>query len=207
MRILIADDHPIFRDGLRLTVSTLFDVEQIYEVGALDGVMRVIQQEPALDLVILDLFFPGFDLQRDFPTIRKELVTTPIIVVSMTNNNADITTVLELGVNGFISKSVRPAVMKQSIVEVMEGERVVRLSSGAIASDQPDPASAQLPKLSRRQLQVLRLMSRGLSNKQIASELDISPNTVRIHVSALLAILGVTTRSAAAAIAATRGLS
>ena len=207
MQVLIADDHPIFRDGLRHTVNALFDVESVHEAGEFDEVWAIIEQTPSLDLVILDIFFPGFNIQTDFRKVRQKLTSTPIIAISMTNNHDDISQVMDQGANGFISKSVKPAIIKQAIREIMDGERIIRLASGAATSNQPDPASTQLPKLSGRQLQVLRLMSRGLSNKEIANELEISPNTVRIHVSALLGILGVSTRSAAAAFAARRGLS
>ncbi len=205
MRVLIADDHPIFREGLRHMVSGLLDVEKIYEAGDMTGVQTILQKCPALDLVILDIFFPGFNVKRDFKALRQTLAMTPILTVSMTSNMDDINAILDLGANGFVSKSVKPDVLKQAILDIMQGERVVRLATNTM-SGVTDARNRRLEKLSGRQLQVLKAIAKGQSNKEIARTLDISPNTVRIHVSALLKSLGVSTRSAAASFAAARGL-
>lgn len=209
MHILIADDHPIFREGLRHLVGGLFAVETIVEAGDMTEVQNILAQNDGLDLVILDIFFPGFNVRRDFKALRRKLAMTPIIAVSMTSNMEDINAIVDHGANGFISKSVKPDVMKQAILDIMQGERIVRLATGAITiageSNGEQNLDERLRKLSKRQLQVLKGIAEGKTNKEIAITLEISHNTVRIHVSALLKALEVSTRSAAASFAAARG--
>ena len=113
----------------------------------------MLKQAPALDLVILDIFFPGFDIKRDFKGLRATLAMTPILAVSMTSNMDDINAILDLGANGFISKSVKPDILKQAILEIMQGERIVRLATNTMVSVVGNSAR-RLEKLSGRQIQV-----------------------------------------------------
>ncbi|MEO0424998.1 MAG: response regulator transcription factor [Pseudomonadota bacterium] len=208
MRALVADDHPMFREGICLMLSRLYTDATIDQAGDMSGVGEHLRASDALDLLTIDLFFPGFDYRKDLRALRQQLPLTPIIVISMLQDDGEIRDIMGMGINGFVSKAVRPENISAAIVEVMEGETVVLKSSTRVAS-QPQPAPGEDPfaSLSARQLDVLRLIARGQSNKEIARELGLSPYTVRIHVSAMLKALGLSSRSAAASYAASRGFS
>jgi len=206
MKILLVDDHPVFRSGMALTLMSLFDGAEIVEAGDITRVNAFLEAaETPPDLLVLDLLFPGFDARANFPALRRRLPVTPIIVVSMIHDGELINHLMRVGANGFVSKAAPPAELSSAILAVMEGETVVRHAAGpvcrAIAAD-GDP----LTGLSPRQIDILRCIARGLSNKEIARDLFISPYTVRIHVSAALRALGLTNRSALASYAASRGL-
>ena len=203
MKILLVDDHPVFRNGMMTMLGNLFENAEIVEAGDASILNREVSADPTPDLVLLDLIFPGFDAPRDFPGLRRALPLTPIVVVSMVSENALIDDVMSAGANGFVSKSARPDDISAAFLAIMDGESVI-LRASHEASPVPVGEDA-LSLLTGRQIEVLRYISQGMSNKEIARELDISPFTVRIHVSALLKSLGVATRSAAASYAASRG--
>lgn len=182
----------------------LFTGAEIVEVGDHAGLTRSIAEGDIPDLILLDLLFPGFDAVRDFAGLRRSLPVTPIVAVSMVHDNRMIDAVMESGANGFVTKTARPDDIAAALNAVMDGETVVlRASGGVPLSSQEDGLEA----LTNRQLDVLRFMAQGLSNKEIARELEISPYTVRIHVSAVLRTLSLPSRAAAASFAASRGFS
>jgi len=203
--VLVADDHPVFRGGLRSIIDKVFDRPEIVEAGDMAGVRRALDDGAPPDMLVLDVYFPGFEVERDLPKLRQELALTPIAIVSMLSDREMVKRIMAMGINGFVSKSVPPDAMAEALRAIADGEVLVRQSIGPQINEaaDADPFTA----LSPRQMDVLTLVCRGLSNKEIARELDISPYTVRLHVSAMMAALKVSSRSAAAAFGSSRGIS
>ncbi|MGO1119111.1 response regulator transcription factor [Rhodovibrionaceae bacterium A322] len=201
-RIIIADDHPLFRDGLRRIVQRTLG-GQIMEVGTAAALRQAAGQKPAPSLMLLDLVFPGFDGAQTVAELRREFPATALIVISMTDDKSIADEVMAAGANGYISKSVTTEQMARSIAAVMQGDLVLTLESAADQENTPPPAIAAL---SPRLVEVLVHLGQGKTNKEIARDLDISPFTVRAHISALFKSLGVSTRAAAAAVAVANDL-
>ena len=206
MRIILADDHPLYRSGMKLLLEGLFPQAKVDEAGDADALNAQTLLSPKPDLIISDLLFPGFDYMRDLKRLRQTFALCPIIAVSMLNDPIEIDQIMGLGLNGFVSKSVPSGQMLNAIENVMQGHIEVRISEVTLAPDQSMLQKPPLEELTPRQIEILKLLRHGLSNKEIARELDLSPFTVRSHVSALMKNLGVSNRAAASAIAASYGL-
>ncbi|WP_417832281.1 LuxR C-terminal-related transcriptional regulator [Terasakiella sp.] len=194
MRVLIADDHPMFRSGICGLIERAFDGVQCTQVGEGTALMKALEQP--YDLAILDLFLPNFDYKKDLPDIRQSCPLVPLVIVSMLDRKGDIQQIMDMGVNGFVSKSLDPQDISAHIQDVWAGERV--LAMGEFLIDVDTEERKILSNLPPRQREVLDLLSQGMSNKEIARVLDLSPFTVRSHISALMRALNVNSRTAAA---------
>jgi DNA-binding NarL/FixJ family response regulator len=203
-RIIVADDHPIFREGLSRLITKAIDGANILETDHFEGVLKL-AADAAPDLFVLDLNFPGFSAAVSIDLLRTSYPTSAIVIVSMQDDPQTIEKTLSMNVDGFISKAIDPVKIGQAIASILDGDIVIIGPQDAERLPK-NGAQSVVAKLPARQRDVLRLVVAGQTNKEIARALSLSPFTVRSHVSALLKNLEQSTRSGAAAVGREAGL-
>lgn len=206
MKVLIADDHALFREGLRQLLRQLGDNMTILQAQNYKETLTLAAAHPDLDLMLVDLRMPDQDSMVALDTLIHQTEAVPVVVLSASEDPADIQQVLDAGVMGYIPKSEPGDVMLSAIRLVLSGNVYVPpalVKAAGIEMPNPDPL---LSKLTARQLEVLGLILKGKSNKEIARELDLSDATVKVHVSAIFKALHVNNRTQAALVAEKLGL-
>ena len=192
-RLLIADDHPLFRGALREAVTGLFREVDIAEAGTFEEVTDLAERGGDVDLILLDLSMPGVRGFSGLMYLRAQYPSLPVVVVSANDDPAVIRRCMEFGASGFIPKTLGIDVLRQAVTRVLQGE--VWTPPDVDLARQSDAESAamiaRLATLTPQQVRVLMMLSGGLLNKQIAYELGVSEATVKAHVSAILQKLGV----------------
>ncbi len=204
-KILIADDHPLFREAITNVIQTGFPEAETLETEDLETALSLAQTHDDLDLVLLDLNMPGMNGLNGLISLRNEAPTIPVVIVSAEDDKQIVLQAITCGAVGFISKSSPRAQMTEALEQILQGN--VYLPSDIIRqsdqdsnrrnrrnSEHPQIAPELLSSLTRRQLLVLERMAKGESNKQIAYNLHIAETTVKAHVSAILRKLGVHNR-------------
>lgn len=203
-RLLIADDHPLFRGALREAVSGLLERVEIAEAGTFDDVVAFLESHADVDLVLLDLAMPGTRGFSGLMYLRAQYPSVPVVVVSANDEPATIRRCMEFGASGFIPKTLGVDEMRAAISRILGGgvwtPPDVDLSTGSDA--EAAELMARMATLTPQQVRVLMMLSEGLLNKQIAFQLGVSEATVKAHVSAILQKLGVESRTQAVIAAA-----
>lgn len=204
LKLLVIEDHALVREGMAQVLRQL-DVEvMVYEAGECDAGLAIIENESDLDMVLLDLALPGLDGFGCLPLFRSRYPAVPIVIVSAYDDAHTINRVFKHGASGFVPKSYGTEKLLAALREVLAGNiyRPEHSMSLDIGSDLPPlPVSTEVDPaefgLTDRQAEVLALITRGRSNRDIAAELGLSEGTVKIHITAIFKALGVSSRTQA----------
>lgn len=207
MKFLICDDHALFRDGLRFVARGLAADCELIEASGAEEALELAHSNPDLDLVLMDLQMPGLHGAEGLRRFRTTFPELPIAIVSASESAAEMRAALDGGASGFIPKSLTREAMEAAIRLVLSGG--VFVPTAALASPEEsrqDRRRERTDRLTPRQLEVLALMARGLTNREICGVLEIAENTVKTHVKAILEVLEATNRTEAAVLARELGL-
>jgi len=202
-RIIIVDDHPLFRAALRQTLSGAGSGMRVEEAGDLNALSAALETDRDCDLVLLDLNMPGAHGFSGLLLLRAQYPEIPVMIISAVEDVKVIRRTFELGAAGYLTKSAGPADIRAAIDTVLRGEVCVPKGVNLGSDDDQAQFIRRLSTLTPQQIRVLMMLSDGLMNKQIAYELSISEATVKAHVSSILQKLDVDSRTQAV-IAASR---
>lgn len=207
LKVLVADDHVLVREGLQNTLQRLSDGAQVFQAENGESVLRILADIRDLDLVLLDLFMPNTDGFELLSQVCNEYPDIPVVILSASDDPANMRKSLDRGASGFIPKSTPHNVLQGALNLVIAGGVYIppgMLGPGFSVTGQDVIATATSAIAERlgagltdRQREVLGLLGQGYQNKMIASKLGLSEHTVKIHVTAIFKALGVSNRTQA----------
>ena len=187
MKVLIADDHVLFREGVRMVFAAwVGEPVEIVEAASYDETLDLLKADPHFDLALLDLWMPGTNGVAGVESVRALCPSLPIVVVSAFEDQRDVRRVMGGGANAFIGKSSPSAQFAEGVRQVLAGNSFVspiqRVETAKATMAALDPGQ----RLTQRQREVLYKLQDGKSNKEIARELGLAEITVKLHVTAIL---------------------
>jgi DNA-binding NarL/FixJ family response regulator len=203
LKVLVVEDHALVREGLAQLVKQLDADVRVFEASDGDKASAVLASEPHLDLVMLDLALPGTDGLSWLGTQRKVNPTVPVVVISAYDDSQTVKRVLKAGASGFVPKAYPGDRLLDALRRVLNGEIVEPDNLRTVAVGTEAPTAPQITAkakdfgLSGRQAEVLALMAKGKSNRDIAAAMGLTEGTVKIHVTAVFKALGVGSRTQA----------
>jgi two-component system NarL family response regulator len=204
IRVLLADPHALFRRGVRLVLEEEPDIEVVGEAGeGLDAVERIVDLVP--DLVLMDVRMPGVSGIEATRRVRELVPSVKVAILTVSESDDDLFAAVRAGATGYLLKEVSIEELPDAVRAVARGHSLISPSMASrllgefnALSRRVEEQSGNAPRLSDRELEVLRLVARGLSNKDIAAELVIAENTVKNHVRNILEKLQLRSRMEAA---------
>jgi two-component system NarL family response regulator len=213
IRVLLADDHSLFREGLAGIISAQPDMEVVGEAAdGLEAIVKAGELKP--DLILMDIQMPGCDGLEATQKIKKELPKTVIVMLTVRDEDEKLFEAIKSGAQGYLLKSIRSRVLLEMLRGAMRGEAAISMTlAGRMLEEfrrlsQPAPPTAvreELAALTFREQEVLGLVAQGRTDKEIAAQLSISLHTVKSHLRNILAKLQVNSRREAAWLAKSKG--
>ena len=203
LRIVIADDHPLFRDALRLTIAHAYPNAEIAEADSFETLRACVEAAPETDLVLLDLKMPGMQGLSGLLFMRAAFAAVPVAIISAEEQERVVRRAIDLGVVGYIAKSTGADGIRTALAALLSGgmwlpERIGQKDKEGIRDTS---LPARLSRLTPQQVRVLMMLSEGYPNKKIAHALSVSEATAKAHVSAILEKLEVENRTQAVILA------
>ena len=199
-RILVADDHPLFREALSAALEPYFKDAEILEADSLESMMTVLTENHHIDLLLLDLNMPGGEYFNGLISVKDVYPELPVAVISANESIDVVAQVMGLGAQGFIPKSSPTKQIAEAIVTIKGGENWVPEEMKADLENVDEELTQLLKRfreLTPKQIQVLSFLRAGLMNKQIAHEMNVTEATIKAHISAILRKLESNTRTQA----------
>jgi two-component system nitrate/nitrite response regulator NarL len=210
LRVLLVDDHKLFRSGVKALLARQVDIEVVGEAAdGLDGVQQARQLRP--DIILLDLHMPGVSGREAVKTLSEELPATRVLMLTVSEDAEDLLETLHAGAAGYLLKNIDAEYFVDAIRRAAAGDSVVSPEmTGKLVAGLKRKAAAPLPDkdlLSAREREILAALARGASNKELAREFELAESTVKIHVQNILRKLKLTSRVQAAVYAVEHGMS
>ena len=208
-KIIVADDHPLFRDALRQAIENLDVQYEVQMAGEFEAVEALLENSSRIELILLDLNMPGNNGLTGLLRLRSAQPGIPVVIVSANEDPTTVSRSLDMGASGYIPKSSTAEQIRLAISTVLEGGVWVPSHLDLHGAEDSEVAELiqRLQSLTPQQNRVLSMLGEGLLNKQIAYELGVSEATVKAHVSAVLLKLGVDSRTQAVIALSRLGLS
>ncbi len=199
--VLLVDDHPLLRKGVRQLLELENDIEVVGEAAnGADSVLLATELNP--DLILLDLSMKGMDGIETLLSLRAANVTSYIVVFTVSDDRNDVISALKSGADGYLLKDTEPEELVECIRRACSGKLVLSEELTEVLAlsfrDEQKSSGPDLSTLTRRELQILKYVAEGLSNKLIGRKLEIAESTVKVHVKHLLKKLGLRSRIEAA---------
>lgn len=197
MRIILADDHVMLREGLRPFVEKLAPGTVVQEAGSFTEALAMIEVDPAVDLLILDIKMPGMNGFQGLTTVKTRFPAMRCVILSAMADRDHVLEAMRLGADGFIPKHLSGGAMVSALQLVLSGERFIPsmlMETGQGQGSGDKPAGDVLGRLTPRERDILNLLREGLPNKVIAARLDVSEVTVKSHLGNMFRKLGVQNR-------------
>jgi two-component system, NarL family, nitrate/nitrite response regulator NarL len=212
MQVIVADDHPLYREAVRLRLERLLPNAGITEVGSLDELLAQAREAPPFDLVLLDLYMPGTEPRQGVAAVLAAMQGVPIALMSGHASGDEVRHAIAAGARGFLPKTMSSDLFAMAISMILAGgtylpaETLQTVRAGRSDNNGSMDDSALNGVLSPRERQVLVRLATGASNKEIGRELNLAEVTVKLHVRQILRKIKARNRSEAASMATRAGL-